>query len=155
MRRATALAAALVLAFATAAQASAPTGVVTGIYSYTFGGVVISTVEIDAHATLPPKGEFHFTNTVGGYADGTVSCVVIEGSDAWIAGALTRVDPFHAPWATGWAVRLHDGGTPGTEGDMAVTFIDLTENTGVVCEKHQPKFDRYMQPVIAGNLVIR
>ncbi len=148
MRRAGVLAVTLLLVSATGVQA-AGVAKVTGTYQTEFGGVV-ATITVDAHATTPASGTFSFSNTVGGFIDGEVTCVTIEGSDAWIAGPVLDSD---IPGLTSWAARLHDGGTPGTNGDLAITFVDF-ESLDWYCERARTNYDRYMVPVAGGNLVI-
>lgn len=148
MRRATALAFALLLAMAVPAQAGRVQAV-TGTYQTAFGDVV-ATVTVDARAGDAASGWFSFTNTVGGYIYGPVTCVTIDGADAWLAGLVDRSD---IPGAAGWAARVHDGGTPGTNGDLAITFLSY-DSLVPYCEKAKTSSDRWLVPVRGGNVVI-
>jgi len=147
MRRSAILAVALLLAAAAPAQARVAS--VTGTYTYGGAG---STVEIEAYGTDPVSGSFHYSNDFGGWFDGDVLCVTVEGSDAWVAGLVTAGTT--GTWAVWFGARLHDGGSPGTSGDMAITM--LTHNSLMhACETATITWERNMVPITDGNLFVR
>jgi hypothetical protein len=105
----------LVLAVPVAAAPPATMKVakVTGTYTYMVFDAP-RTVSVSAHATDPVKGTWTWTTPFGTYS-GPVTCLRVSGDDAWLAG------PF---WDGTGAVfmQVHDGGTPGRNGDTAFTW---------------------------------
>lgn len=151
MRRASTLAFALVLTLVAGGGAAAKDPSVTGDASYVLFGYDYS-VSLGAHAGDPPNGSVHWHGAFGHWFDGAVTCVSIDGSDAWLSGPVTDTD---LPMFSGFVVRVHDGGTPGSAGDMAVTFVyvDLADAMKA-CQKTSRQIDRYLTPVTEGNLSI-
>ncbi|HLO36712.1 MAG TPA: hypothetical protein VK194_11540 [Candidatus Deferrimicrobium sp.] len=149
MRRATLLAVVLVLAVGGAVQATGRVASVTGSYQYElFGGT--RTVELDAHDGDSVSGSISYASPFAVFS-GSVTCITVIGSDAWVAGPITTGGDF-----AGWAVRVRDGGTPGANGDMAITYVDTLEASVDFCQAaKQPKRIGDMVPVTAGNLVVR
>jgi len=84
---------------------------------------------------------------------GPVACVRVIGSDAWIAGEITGGTILG--YFPAWAVRVRDGGTPGTNGDMAITYVDaLQEAADFYGSAKATRKVGDMVPVTAGNLVV-
>ena len=107
---------ALAAAPATAgAVLAAPVGKVTGTYGYTsISGP--KAVSLDAHAGVPVRGTWQFTNLASGdELAGPVSCLRIDGEDAWLAGPPTTGE-------AGVFIYVHDGGRGGGD-DQAITWI--------------------------------
>jgi hypothetical protein len=102
------------LAAAASAVAAAPVDRASGSYSYTSSSGP-KTVSVDAHGTNPVKGSWTFKSRV--VLSGTITCLVVQGDDAYMFGLPSNGDRAAFLW-------LHDGGTPGTAGDEAVTFIE-------------------------------
>lgn len=155
MRRAAALAVVLVMALSGIAQAASPMSTVTGNFSYLIFGQAghIRTVSIDAQGTSPVRGAFSFTAVELGLTfTGSVTCLVVSGNEAWLAGRTTTSGVY-------WFMYLKDGGTPGAKGDQVSGWISdpgetlsLMESycTGKVSSPYGlPAFD-----VVAGNLSI-
>jgi hypothetical protein len=129
------------------AQAASSVDKVTGSYAYTSTSGP-KTVSIDAHGSDPVKGTWSFRST-GANISGVVTCLVVDGSDAWIAGTPTNGE-------FGAFFYLHDGGTPGTD-DLAVTWIQdpgqpFKQLQGW-CETQYT--DVPLFPLDGGNLVVR
>ena len=129
------------------ALASTSVSKVTGSYTYTSPSGP-KTVSIDAHATNPLKGSWTFTNQRGESLSGPITCLVVDGSDAWMAGPATT-------GAAGAFLYLHDGGSPGRD-DLAVTWIQDSGQPFAElqnwCETKSTHVERY--PLDAGNVVI-
>jgi hypothetical protein len=154
MRR-SALLVLLTFALAGGAQAASRTVGATGGYSYSLDPSFVSFVEIEARLGTVPNGRIEFSNTLGHWLRGPVTCVVVQGSDAWISGPIEAADQWTLDLGvSGWAARLHDGGTPGTKGDLAVTVVDAIEGVEAYCASADPSIDDWMVPVTAGNLLI-
>ena len=129
------------------ALASTSDSKVTGSYTYTSPSGS-KTVSIDAHAANPLKGSWTFTNQRGESLSGPITCLVVDGSDAWMAGTDTT-------GGAGAFLYVHDGGSPGRD-DLAVTWIQdpgqpFAELQGW-CETKATHVERY--PLDAGNVVI-
>jgi hypothetical protein len=142
-----ALAVVATAALATFAQAASSVDKVTGTYGYTSTSGP-KTVSIDAHGTDPVKGTWSFRSTRANIR-GVVTCLVVDGSDAWLAGTPTNGE-------FGAFFYLHDGGTPGTN-DLAVTWIQDPgqpfEQLQGWCETQYT--DVPLFEVESGNLVVR
>ena len=132
-------------------QAAPRSSIVTGDYSYEFSGRV-SRVELSGRAGDPPSGRVMYASAFTTFG-GPVACVNVIGSDAWLAGPITfggsGIEGYD-----GWAVRVHDGGTPGRTGDSAITFIDTPESAAEICASGTADYDAFMVPVVGGNLVV-
>jgi hypothetical protein len=111
--RSVVLAVSVVLALASPAPAAGPVDKVTGTYTYfPFGNPnALRAASIDAHGTDPVKGTWSLNDR-----SGPVTCLVVQGADAFMFG----------PAAVGGRAAffwVHDGGMPGSAGDLAVTWI--------------------------------
>lgn len=129
-------------------QATSTSAKATGTYAYTSSSGPKS-VSIAAHATAPVKGRWTLTNlNTGAVRDGVVTCLVVDGADAWIAGSPTSGE-------FGAFFYLHDGGEPGTD-DLAVTFVQDPgqpfEELQNWCETRYTGIGQY--PLDSGNLVV-
>lgn len=142
----------LTLALGGAAQAAALASSVTGDYTYQFF-TNTTTIHLDAHAGDPATGSFSYVSGFASFS-GPVTCVTVIGSDAWVAGPITAVTKGDTFGYDGWAERVHDGGTPGAQGDTAITFIDTFDAMVKYCQSAKTKSDRSMVPLTAGNLVV-
>lgn len=124
MRRPAILAVALLFATATVAQGGTVPRV-TGDYAYAYGGGT-TTISLDARATTPASGRFHFERDTAApgqpYApnfDGDVVCVFINGQDAWVIGVVTSGNLDLPAY---FIARVHDSGLRGGVGDAAISF---------------------------------
>ena len=152
MRRAGVLAVILLMGGVAPAQAAAPVPIVTGHFSYAYLAHV-STVDVAGRAGDPARGWFSYGGPFATFA-GPVACVEVEGADAWLAGPITSGSA-GIDGVDGWALRLHDGGTPGRAGDTAITLVDAVDVVRALCETASTETDGYLQPVIDGNLTVR
>ena len=111
-------------------------------------------VTVVAGATDPASGTWKWDTTFGSFS-GTVTCLRVDGADAWLAGPVTSPDPLFASVFM-W---VHDGGAPGKAGDMAFTWgTDPWESLAdmeALCETKAiaPYGDWFT--VESGNLVVR
>ena len=132
-------------------QAAPRVPVVTGDYAYEYLSHV-SYVDIVGRADDPARGRFSYSGEFATFG-GPVTCVSVVGADAWLSGPITRGDA-GIEGVDAWAIRLHDGGTPGRTGDTAITFLDTADGARALCESGTSDYDAYLQPVIEGNLVV-
>ncbi len=91
MRRAAVLAIVLVLALGGVAQAKSSVDKVAGTFSYyAFAGEPASyrVLSVNAQTTDPVKGSWTWTRPNGTFS-GPVTCLRVDGDDAWIAGYTT------------------------------------------------------------------
>jgi hypothetical protein len=151
MRRVLPLAAILLVMSAITAQAAPRVPIVTGDYSYEFLSRV-TTVDVVGRAGDSTRGWFSYTSEFATFG-GPVTCIRVVGPDAWLAGPITVGDA-GIEGVDGWAIRVHAGGTPGRNGDAAITFVDAAEAAVAVCESATSDYDGYLQPLIAGNLAV-
>jgi hypothetical protein len=138
----------LVLALVpTAAAASVPK--VSGTYTYDYMGGVTS-VTLNALASSPARGTFSFARDNGVQFAGDVTCVAIDGQDAWVVADITstpEVDYFMA--------RVHDGRLVGGGGDAAISFAG--PGTGPENCKFPYQWNmtaKWMVPITSGNILI-
>ena len=120
---------------------------VTGDYAYTSPSGP-KTVSVDARGTDPSKGIWTFTNELGVSRGGPITCLVVDGSDAWMAGPGMTGD-------AGAFLYIHDEGSPGRD-DLAVTWIQdpgqpFADLQGW-CEAKATHVERYT--LDSGNVVI-
>jgi len=106
--------AALALSSSVAVAAAPAVDRATGTYTYTSTSGP-KTVTIDARGTDPVKGSWTFQSRQT--ISGTITCLVVDGDDAYMFGPPTSGDLAAFLW-------VHDGGTPGAAGDLAVTWIE-------------------------------
>lgn len=152
MRRATVLAIVLVMALAGAVQAKDPVAIVAGHYTYFVEPGNLREVTVTAHGTDPVTGTWSWTQVPSGWhLSGPVTCLVVDGPDAWMAGPSTDGNA-----AFLW---VHDGGSPGSRGDTAVTWIadpgETLEDMEELCETQSSPLGLERFPVESGNLVVR
>jgi hypothetical protein len=127
---------------------------VTGAYTYTAGDLGTRSITVEAFDTAPVSGTWSFANLeLGRHMTGPITCLVVEGSDAWMAGPATE-------WSEGVVARaaflwVHDAG-PGVDGDMAVTWgADPGQTLAEMeawCRNKSTDVERY--PVEAGDVVV-
>jgi hypothetical protein len=146
---------AAVAAFAVAATtfAARPVDRATGTYTYTTTGP--RAVTLDAHGTDPARGTWAVTS---GGIGGPVTCLVVDGADAYVYG------PPDAGGERAAFLWVHDGGSPGTAGDMAVTWVqDLPgevrhpytrEDMEAWCRNAGAGFPAGLYPLDSGNLTV-
>lgn len=151
MRWAAPAAVVLLVTLVTPIQAAPRTPMVTGDYAYAYAGH-ISRVQVSGRAGDPPTGWVTYAGDFATFA-GPVTCVNVIGSDAWLAGPITAGSSGFEGF-DGWAVRVHDGGTPGRNGDTAITFIDTPESAAEICASGTTDYDTFTVPVVSGNLVV-
>jgi hypothetical protein len=97
---------------------------VNGAYSYSVKPGATRRDSISAHLEDGPVGEWSRMNpaTGGGTSfGGPVTCLVIDGPDAWLAGPATTTSDGSADRSA--FAHLHDGG-PGGEEDAAVLWMN-------------------------------
>ncbi len=152
MRRSLLLAIVLLMATSATTQAAPKVPIVTGGFAYEFAPGATTFVEIDLRGGDIPRGSISYSSTVYPPFWGDVDCLTVVGSDAWISGVITAGTLPEG--YGGWALRLHDGGTPGAEGDQAIVLYDVPEVVDAFCEEAWPDADTWMLPVERGNLVV-
>lgn len=108
----------------TASPSAAVIASVNGVYSYTTGPGETRRDSVAARLEPGPAGEWSRMDsaTGGGVAfGGPLTCLVIDGRDAWMAGPATTA----TDGSTGRSAFLyiHDGG-PGGAGDTAVLWMN-------------------------------
>ena len=116
--RAAVLGFALVMAPMGAVQASGPVVRVTGSYTYiVVEGRPGRAVTVDAHGTDPIRGTWSFQALPAGVVQsGSVTCLVVEGDDAFMFGPATVGGRAAFLW-------VRDGGAPGGADDQAITWM--------------------------------
>ena len=134
MRRAAVLAILFVLALGGVAQAKTSVDKVAGTFTYdAFPDLAegYRELSVSAQATDPVKGSWTWTRPNGTFS-GPVTCLRVDGDDAWIAG-------YTAPASELLGVVffwVHDGGRPagdrvfGWAADLEITLEDME----AVCE---------------------
>lgn len=168
MRRAALMAVVLVMALSGVAQAGGPVDKVQGRYTYAIGGDEGNQrlVSVNAQGTTRVTGTWSREQLVpdGSSARGSVSCLVVDGPDAWVAGPVTRGTE---PLGVAAFLWVHDGGLPHGEGDMATTWIaDLGVQTladmEALCQAKATTADftgimagLVQNTVLSGNLTVR
>jgi len=152
------------------AQAKKPTGNVAGHYTYYIDGEPCAwrTVTIHATGTDPVKGAWTWIRgTCEGVINsfsGPVTCLRVDGDDAWIAGPT-------ADGVDSVFIFVHDGGSPSAAGDLAFTWMadppQTLDDMEMVCEAMPPPpFTLWASPpdnwvvmspyqVVSGNLTVR
>jgi hypothetical protein len=141
------------LAIAATATAAAATDRATGTYTYTTSGP--RSVSLDAHGSDPVKGTWTLAS---GARTGPVTCLVVQGADAFIYG------PPAAGGDRAAFLWVHDEGKPGTAGDLAVTWVqDLPgevpdpytrEDMESWCRSAGEGFPAGLYPLDSGNLTV-
>jgi hypothetical protein len=123
---------------------------------YTYNQAAPRRDTISARNPDDPVGEWTRTQPpVGGSVfAGPVTCLVIEGRDAWLAGPAEIVPP-DRDWVVGAFVHLHDGGPDG-EGDRAILWLNnrgetLTLLEGWCRDKFVPGGP---YPLTSGDIVV-
>jgi hypothetical protein len=104
-------------------------------------------VTIDAYGIKPTSGTFTFKRDGVLVMTGDVTCIAVDGPDAWVAGPTT----FSSRGDAYWSIRVRDGGS---SGDLAITLSgkkDALQN----CESFNHGADHYMLPVTGGLTVTR
>jgi hypothetical protein len=134
------------------ALAQGPGVALTGTYTYDVAAPGNTrSVTVDAHGPDPVTGTWTWTNMVSGMSlSGSVTCLVVDGQDAWMAGPITATEMSAFFW-------VHDGGLPGGAGDMAVTWIsDPAETLAdmvALCVGRSTTLTQLF-PVMSGNLIV-
>jgi hypothetical protein len=134
------------------------TGIATvnGAYAYHVGPDAERRDSISAQDTDPPSGTWsRLVPPDGAFLGGPITCLVIDGPDAWMAGPATESSD-----GTTWKAALlyvHDGGEPDGLGDTAVTWITdpgqtLATMEGWCAGKYIPAGP---YPVEVGDIIIR
>jgi hypothetical protein len=160
MRRVAVLAVILVMALSGVAQAKADVAKVTGTYSYFVLDEVgnpslFRTVSLGAQATDPVKGTWSYTRP-SDISFGTVTCLRVDGADAWLAGPAT----FSGGGLAAVFIWVHDGGTPGSAGDAAFLWGsdpgETLDDMEALCENKtsSPWYELDPFTVVSGNLTI-
>jgi hypothetical protein len=152
---------ALVASFAGAAHATSGVARVTGDYDY-FAVDDPSqprSFSISAQATNPVKGDFTWTRPSGAYS-GPVTCLRVVGNDAWFAGPVTREPKKGSEGVASVFVYVHDGGTPGSAGDL--TFVwgadpdeTLADMEALCTSMNTDYYGSWPFAVVAGNLKVQ
>ncbi|MDP9223686.1 MAG: hypothetical protein M3P18_07480 [Actinomycetota bacterium] len=152
---------ALVVPFAGAAQATSSVARVTGTYTYFAYDDPNEprTVSISVQATDPVKGSFTWTRPAGDYS-GPVTCVRVVGNDAWFAGPVTKEPKRGSEGFNSVFFYVHDGGTPGSAGDLSFVWGALSDETlgdmEALCASMDTGFyGSWAFTVVAGNVTVR
>jgi hypothetical protein len=121
MRSALAAIAVALLATGIVSAGSQPSVSAGFAYSPTTDDGPTRSVTVHASGGAVVGGTYRWTNLLSGTTrTGTITCMVIDGSDAWLAGPETRTDGVPA---AGAFFHFADGGTPGIANDLAVAWI--------------------------------
>ena len=127
MRRAFILAAILAVVAVGSVQAKANVPKVNGTYTfnYTDDPANDRLWSLNVQGTDPVKGTWSSVR-LGVHLSGPVTCLRVSGPDAWLAGPITSASQeFPSLAVFAW---VHDGGTPGRDGDLAFGwYADLPE----------------------------
>jgi hypothetical protein len=102
--------------------------IVNGAYAYSVRPGAQRRDSVTALETDPAAGEWSRMSLPTGVSlGGPLTCVVVDGHDAWMAGPATTV----SDGQTGLAAFLyvHDSGLAGGAGDTAITWITDTGQT--------------------------
>jgi len=152
---------AVVVTSAGSTLATIPTARVTGTYSYNVFDDPSQprSASISVQATNPVKGTFTWTRPSGDYS-GPVTCLRVVGNDAWFAGPVTGEPKKTSEGFNSVFFYVHDGGTPGRDGDTSFVWGALSdENLGdmeALCESMDTNFyGDYPFSVVDGNLKVR
>jgi len=108
-----------------------------------------------AHETTPPRGEAQFRMlTTGQYYHAKVRCVNVIAPDT--ALFVLEVTSSNEPWVGLWVfIKVYDGGTPGTKGDLAWGgFVDKEVALEHCKAGTTPDDLLTLSSVLRGNLVV-
>jgi hypothetical protein len=105
------------------------------------------------------RGTFTWTRPSGVYG-GPVSCLQVDGSDAWFAGPITSGPPRNNEGFPAVFTYLHDGGTPGSAGDYAFVWgadpgQTLSDMESLCAEMDTYLFGLWPFAVVSGDLKVR
>ena len=136
------------------AGAASPPKATGGIQFYRFdddGNQVQAWVEFEAHqitADGAGKGQARYHDEQGNKLAISITCVAVWDDYAVFTGEATRTSV--ADWEGKWfALWVHDGGSPGTNGDeFGADVFDQDPGCAV------GTMPREWSPVIGGNLVV-
>lgn len=95
---------------------------INGAYAYSPSGVAQRRDSVAVRGGDPPSGTWsRLIPDTNRYLGGPITCLVVDGSDAWMAGPVAEASAD----VTGAAAFLyvHDSGVAGGAGDTAVTWI--------------------------------
>lgn len=138
------------------ASATPGPGTVNGAYAYSVAAGAQRRDSVNALESDPAAGTWSRMNmATSTYLGGTLTCVVIDGSDAWMAGPATASSDGSTDKAA--LLYVHDGGVAGGEGDTAVTWITdpgqtLATMEGWCRDKYIPA-EPY--PLDDGDIIVR
>ena len=117
------LALVLVLVLSTVVSAGGPAEKATGSFGYYEEGYYFNFNAHEAMGNRPAKGEAWNYTPSGDWYHAMVQCVEVVGDDAWFVAEL--VESSQPSWGPYIWIKVYDGGTPGTNGDMIWgQFID-------------------------------
>ncbi len=164
MRRAVVLAVFLALTLNGVALADRPLASVTGDYTYTFASPWPALAGSSRHVSLmavggaQAAGAWSFSiydpagNYVGGWS-GRVTCLQVDGPDAWIAGPVTHGTVAQLPVAA--FLWVHDGGLPNGAGDTAITWStdpgETLADMVTLCQDKAVEFNQAAQSAMGIN----
>jgi hypothetical protein len=107
--------------------------------------------------TGPNPGNWVWNRPEGTYS-GPITCVAQSGSDVWLAGPVTHSGPLAFPAIF---ALIHDGGSPGKDGDSAFVWGadpgQLLEEMEAACESMaDPAIfdDAFLFQVVTGNATV-
>jgi len=153
MRRAAVLAILLVLALGGVAQAKGPVDTVSGRYTYlNVNSDVTKAVTFQVKVGDLVQGSFSWASG-DQYASGPVTCAIVEGADAWLAGPIT--DGTFGD-GMGFSFRVHDGDVGRGGGDWAVQGPDTLDYVLAVCGAMDTSGDEFADlfPIQSGGLKV-
>jgi len=152
---------AVIVTSASATLATTPVARVTGTYSYYVNDDPSQprSASISVQATDPVKGTFTWRRPSGDYS-GPVTCLRVVGEDAWFAGPVTKEPRKTSEGFNSVFFYVHDGGTPGRDGDTSFVWGALSDqNLGdmeALCASMDTDFyGNSPFTVVDGNLKVR
>jgi hypothetical protein len=134
-----------------------PTDTPFVVGNYVYGATPPRRDTLSAHVEGGPVGEWSRRTPATGdstFYGGPVTCLVISGSDAWLAGPATTATDGKKDLAA--FIHVHDGGLNG-KGDTAYLWLSQAGQTIVTmtdwCERRFVPGDGL--PLTSGDLVVR
>jgi hypothetical protein len=141
----------LLVSLAAPIQAAPRASRVAGDYAYDYAGH-LARVQVAGRDGDRLSGRVSYTSEFATFA-GPVTCVTVDGADAWLSGPITSGSSGFEG-LDGWAARIHDAGSPGWIGDSAITFVDTVVGVHELCAAGTSDYDSYLVRIVEGNVVV-
>ena len=116
------------------------------------------------HAVKKPNGSVtgrwhirvHRNQGFGAKMSGTITCLTIEGNQAWLAGYVTHAVGDHVGKPYGFRVRDNGEGTNAAAPDAywSYRFLIFWTSPEDFCGPNRP-YDGTLAPIVAGNFQVR